>query len=267
MPTLGCIGLGNMGSALMKGFAEKLDKNTWQLCGCDISKEKADAMKSLGITPMPGAKETAASSDILILAVKPQQMETLINEIQPLLRKEAIVISIAAGFRLQQARLLLGASNRLARCMPTITAQVGKGVFALCFDPLNFSEKEQQEITDLFNNIGICTLIEESRFTDFSAFIGAAPAFVYAFLHAMAQGGLTLGFSNAENYKMLLELVSGCVKLASEENKAFMELRDRVCSPAGLTIAGVNVLDRSGFTGEIVEAMEASARRGHEMEK
>ncbi|MDE5833303.1 MAG: NAD(P)-binding domain-containing protein [Desulfovibrio sp.] len=267
MRTIGCVGCGNMGSALMDGFAGKLNKSEWRLACFDIDAAKMDALKAAGCKPAKDAKELASSSDLLILAVKPSQMPALLDEIAPSLSKTAGVVSIAAGFSLQRIRLQIGLNNVLARCMPTITAAVDRGLFALSFDPVNLTDAAKEGIVSLFGALGKTIILEETRLNSFAAWMGAAPAYIFQFASGLAQAGLTLGFSQEINREMIGELLRGCAALAAKDNKTFMELRDAVCSPAGLTIAGVNVLDRAGLTGLIVDCVLAAERRGREMEE
>ena len=264
---IGCIGCGNMGSAIMSGFADRLSKDDYHLCAYDRNPGKLEALKALGVQSMGSIGETAANSDILIFAVKPYQMSEVLQEAQPEMKKDKAAISLAAGIGLSHLRLMLGDDCMIARCMPTATAVAGRGVFAFCFDPMSINEETQASILSLFGQIGMCIDLPENRFTSFSALIGAGPAYLFAFMHALEQAGVTLGFGASESEKMIVELVAGCAAQAAVSGKSFMELRNMVCSPGGLTIAGINVLDRAGLSGLVVEAVEKANERGKEMEE
>lgn len=263
---MGCIGCGNMGSALLKGFAARLDESEWSLAGYNRTPEKMLVLKEQGIEAMPGVAELVSMADVIILAVKPGQIPEVLKQAKGLLTSQKIVISVAAGVRLTTLRSLAGSKCALARCMPTTTALVGRGVFAFCFDDANFTRLRQLELLELFDRIGYCVELAENRFTDFSALIGAGPAYVFSVLQGLAQAGLTLGFPQELSRKMLTELFAGASELAARQPKNFMQLRDDVCSPGGLTIAGVNVLDRAGLSGILVDGVLAAAKRGREME-
>lgn len=263
---IGCIGCGNMGAAILKGFAARLDENEWHLCGYNRSPEKMLALKEQGIDAMPGIPDLVSHADIIIAAVKPAQAAEVLKIAKPLLTGQKTLISVMAGIQMGTLRSLAGNKCALARCMPTTTALVGSGVFAFCFDDANFTRLRQLELLELFDNIGYCVELAESRFTDFSALIGAGPAYVFAVMQGLLQAGLTLGFPQEQSRKMLTELFAGSAELASRQAKNFMQLRDDVCSPGGLTIAGINVLDRAGLSGLFVDAVLAAAKRGREME-
>lgn len=264
--TIGCIGCGNMGYALMSGFASHLSRDDYHLCVYSRTPGKMAPLAKMGVEIMPGIEAAAENSDILIFAVKPYQMPEVLQEAQPKLTAGKAAVSIAAGVPLSRIRNLLGDDCFICRCMPTTTAMVGKGVFAFCVDPVVLVPDLEKEIISIFSSLGMCISLSESRFNDYSASIGAGPAYIYAALHGLLQAGVTLGFTRQEMEKMLAQLLIGCGELAAAQAKSFMQLRDDVCSPGGLTIAGINVLDRAGLTGLIVEAVEAAKKRGREME-
>lgn len=263
---IGCIGCGNMGSALLKGFASHLDENEWKLCGFNRSPEKMLALREQGIEAMPGIPELVAASDLIILAVKPNQVSEVLKQAKPALNSQKTLVSVVAGCQLATLRSLAGNKCALARCMPTTTALVGRGVFAFCFDDANFTRLKQLELLELFDKLGYCVELPEKRFTQFSALIGAGPAYVFAVMQGLSQAGLTIGFTLEQTRRMLTELFAGSAELAARQPKSFIQLRDDVCSPGGLTIAGVNVLDRAGLSGLFVDAVEAAYARGKEME-
>lgn len=263
---IGCIGCGNMGAAILKGFAAKLDESEWRLCGYNRSPEKLLALKEKGIEAMTGIAELVEESDIIIVAVKPGQVADVLKQAKPGLGGNKILLSVAAGIRLASLRSWAGGKCGIGRVMPTTTALVGRGVFAFCFDDANFTRLKQLELMELFDKLGYCVELPEAKFTDFSALIGAGPAYVFAIMQGLAQAGLTLGFSLEQSRRMLTELFAGAAELAERQSKSFMQLRDDVCSPGGLTIAGINVLDRAGISGLLVDAVLAAARRGREME-
>lgn len=260
--TLGIIGCGNMGGALLAGFAQALPASAWRLLACDHNAARiaACANRATAVDAMAVARE----AEIIILAVKPDQMPDLCKSIAPLLRSGQVVISIAAGLSLAWLRRNLGPQCQLARCMPTTTAMAGHGIFAFCFE--KSAQALPEAIVGLFQHLGLCLTIPEAKFSAFSALVGAGPAYVFACMQALAQAGLTLGFTQAQNRAMLIELFIGAGELAKMQPKNFAQLKDDVCSPAGLTIAGVNVLDRAGLAGIFVDAVEAAWQRAKAME-
>lgn len=261
--SIGCIGCGRMGGALLAGLAA-LDLPGLSLCACNRSPEKLEPLKALGITPMPGIAATAEQADLLLIAVKPQQVAEVLAAARGHIRPGTLVLSIAAGVSLAHLAAEVDAGVAVARSMPTTTALVGRGIFAFCFRA--DAEEWRAPVLALFGRMGICLELAEEKFTDFSALIGAGPAYVFAMMQGLVQAGITLGFPQDGARRMVSALFGGCAALADAEPAPLMQLRDDVCSPGGLTIAGVNVLDRAGLSGIIVEAVLAAQKRGREME-
>lgn len=261
--TIGCIGCGTMGGAIMAALSKRLDGAKYDFCGCNRSQAKMEPLRGLGIRPLPGPAEVAAESDLLIIAVKPHQVANLLPLVRPALSEKKIVISLAAGVSLSA----LGALGPVpvARCMPNTPARVGAGVFAFCFN--SHAACFRTVVFDVFGKLGLCLEIPEKKFTAFSALIGAGPAYVFALMQAVVQAGVTLGFSHAESRRMTEELFGGCAVMARNmPERHLMAMRDEVCSPAGLTIAGVNHMDDQGLAGKLIQAVLAANRRGQEME-
>lgn len=264
---IGCIGCGNMGSAILKGLSETLNKDCFKLFCFDASYEKMDSLAAFGITAVSSISELANTADFIICAVKPQHMEEVLSFMQSHMNENKTAISIAAGVSLARIRAILGQKCGIIRCMPTTTARVQKGVFAFCYDALNPDNSALNAVMEIFGKIGICIKLDEKRFNDYSALIGAGPAYIFQFLQGLCQAGVTLGFSYDMSRQMLVELADGCAELAKAENsKHLMQLRDEVCSPGGLTIAGINVLDSAGISGLLTEAVLRARQRGLEME-
>ena len=260
---IGCIGCGRMGGALLSGLAAaKLAPLS--LCASTRSPEKLAPFAALGVEALPSAAAVAEKADLLLIAVKPQQVAEVLAAARGHIRAGTLVLSIAAGISLAHLAAEVDAGVAVGRCMPTTTALVGKGVFAFCFRA--DAEEWRAPVLALFGHLGQCLELPEGKFTDFSALIGAGPAYVFAMMQGLVQAGVTLGFPHAQARAMVDALFAGCAALAEAEAAPLIQLRDDVCSPGGLTIAGVNVLDRAGLSGLLVEAVLAAQRRGREME-
>ena len=261
--TVGCIGCGNMGSAILAGLARK---GGYVLCGYNRSLEKMYPLEKLGIQRLESPIAVAKTADILVLAVKPYQIEAILQELHEGLNKNTVLVSVAAGIGRERLARAIDNACPVVRCMPNTPALAGKGVFALCFEDPTLSGTQIDTIRTLFSALGLCIDMPESKFTAFSALIGAGPAYVFAMMQGMVQAGVTLGFQHSEAREMVTAVFDGCAAMAGSSTTPLMQLRDAVCSPGGLTIAGVNVLDRAGLAGLLVEAVLAANIRGKEME-
>ncbi len=265
---IGCIGCGNMGGAIMAGLArQEALWEGWGLAACSRTAARLAPLEELGVVACSSSAELAARSRYIVVAVKPYQMDAVLRELAPHICADHVVISVAAGISMAALRESLGQACAVVRCMPNTPARVGKGVFGLCFDDPALTPEARADIHALFAALGVCVELPEARFTAFSALIGAGPAYVFAMMQGLVQAGATLGFTWAQSREMVAALFEGSARMAAQETTPLTQLRDDVCSPGGLTIAGVNALDRAGINGLLVDAVLAADARGREMEQ
>ncbi len=262
--SIGCIGCGNMGSAILLGLSKN---KSLSLLGFDPKAESLAPLQGAGIVAAKDLEHVVISSNTIILAVKPHLVKKILPMMAPLLTPDKVVISVAAGISMQTLRQ--GVQNKCAvvRCMPNTPALVGAGIFAFCFEDEALHADVKEDILTHFKTIGMCMELSEDKFAAFSAFMGAGPAYAFHLMHALVQSGVTLGFSRDESRHMVEQLMEGSVRMAKTSPQPLLELRDNVCSPAGLTIAGINHMERTAVNGHIVDAVLAAAKRSDEMEK
>ncbi len=261
--TIGCIGCGNMGGAIIHGLAANA---SCSLIGYDTQETVLQDLTAKKIHVAQNIQELASTADIIILAVKPWLVEKILPEIRSSLNSSKVVVSVAAG--VSMASLQNGVANicPVIRCMPNTPALVGAGVYAFCFEDEKLSPNIKDYIFTLFQSIGTCLELPEKSFAAFSALIGAGPAYVFHLMNAVVQAGVTLGFARAESKRLVEALFEGSIQMAKASPHNLTELRDQVCSPAGLTIEGVNYLERHAIGGHIVDAILAADKKAHDME-
>ena len=269
---IGCVGCGNMGGAIMSGLARPGTQNenrnsAYTLCGYNRTASRMQTLEQAGVRVMPSPLAVAENADIILLAVKPYQIREITEQILPALSKNKVIVSVAAGITLQSLQYWAEALCPVVRCMPNTPALVGMGVFALCLEDPKLSQNCKQSLLQVFGTLGQCVELAEEKFTAFSALIGAGPAYVFAMMQGLVQAGVTLGFTHTQSRQMVTALFAGSARMAEQDASPLGQLRDNVCSPGGLTIAGVNVLDRAGLTGLLVDAVLAADARGAEMER
>ncbi len=252
-----------MGGALLEGFAKKGKALT--LYGYNRSPEKVERLKPLGVQACASPEELAETTDLVILAVKPGQIEDVLVTIKDALQKDTLVLSIAAGISLETIQQKSG-SPYVIRCMPNTPATVGRGIFALDFSS-KIGKEKRADILELFSLLGLAIPLPESKFPAFSSLIGAGPAYVVTMMQGMVQAGITLGFTEKDARRMVTALFEGTAVWAETKQEHLMALRDAVSSPAGLTIDGVNVLERNAFVGTVIDAVLAANSRANAMEK
>ena len=237
--SIGCVGCGNMGGAILAGLAASSLDCT--LYGHTRTAARMAPLEAAGVTRLDSARELARKARYVVMAVKPYQIEALLAEMAPEFGPDTVVISVAAGISIARLQAAVGGRCPVVRCMPNTPALVGKGVFALCFDD-KVPAESKEDILRFFSQLGVCLELPESRFTAFSALIGAGPAYVFGMMQGLVQAGVTLGLGRKECRDMVAALFEGSAVMAARSDTPLMELRDQVCSPGGLTIAALPVI-------------------------
>ena len=261
--TIGCIGCGNMGGAILRGLAERTPHT---LNAYNRTQERLRPLIAKGVKSMGDVASVVRGSDVIIVAVKPYLVEMVLRQMLPHLNKNKVVVSVAAGVTLGALHDAVEGVCPVVRAMPNTPALVGSGVFGLCFDDPALTPNHKKFLMELFANIGMPLEIPEKSFTAFGALVGAGPAYVFNFMDALVQSGVTLGFSRAEAKRMVLALVEGSVKMAAASEYTMLDLRNQVCSPGGITIAAINHMERTALRGHLIDAVVEADKRGRAME-
>jgi pyrroline-5-carboxylate reductase len=261
MKTLGIIGFGTMGESFARGLRRTMPDLA--LAACDVRAGRVEAAgKPLGVAALGSAAEVFAKSDLAILCVKPQDLAALAGEARPHSRGKR-VISILAGKRLQTLAECLATDN-VARFMPNIAATVGNSLVGVSFGP-GAEPGFRADCLAIAGALGKPMEIPEKLMAAMTGVSGSGIAYVLAFVHAMALGGVAAGF----DYPTALAVAAAGLESAAGllvPGAHPLELASRVASPAGTTIQGMRALEKGGFTAAVMEAVEAAARRATELE-
>lgn len=258
----GFIGCGNMGGALAKALA----KTTTDIMLSDYLPEKAESMaKDLGCA-YGDNKAVAESCERIFLGVKPQVLKSVISPIAPILaEKNPLLISMAAGVQICQIEEFVG-KLPVIRIMPNTPVSIGKGMILYCANELVTEEMLDSFVKDM-RFAGSLDLIDEKLIDAGSAVSGCGPAFMYMFLEALADGGVTCGLPRDKALKYAAETMAGAAELVLASGKHPGELKDAVCSPGGSTIAGVKALEDNGLRASGIEAVIKAFERTKELGK
>lgn len=262
---IGFIGCGNMGKAMLFALLndEKITKND-MLVSTRTEKSGSNITTETGIKYTLNNCEVAQFSDVLFLAVKPNMYESVIKEIKSYIKKDAIIVTIAAGIKISNVEAWFEKEVKIIKTMPNTPAMVGEGMSAIC--PNKLVEKTELEyVCNLYNNFGKYEILEEKDFHAFIALCGSSPAYVFMFIEAMADAAVKLGIPRTKAYTMASQSILGSAKLALETNKHPGELKDMVCSPGGTTIEAVIELENQGFRSSVINAMEKCADKSKSM--
>ena len=211
-----------------------------------------------------GRLQVVDFADVVFLAVKPQFLEGVLDEIKDSVKEGQIFISIAPGKTLQWLGGHLGMHTKVIRTMPNTPAMVGEGMTALCVNEL-VTEKETELAVKLCDTFGKTEVIPEHLMDAVVGVSGSSPAYVFMFLEAMADAAVADGMPRAQAYKFAAQSVLGSAKLMLETGKHPGELKDMVCSPAGTTIQAVRVLEEKGLRSAVIEAQTACVKKAKGM--
>lgn len=254
---LGFIGCGNMATAMMKGIIGNGISSPEDIIGSDVSEASLlKAKEALGIQVTGDNREVASASEILVLSVKPQYYETVIDGMKDVVTEEQVIVTIAPGKTLQWVEERFGRSIRLIRTMPNTPALVGEGITAACRNR-NVDDDTLQEVIRILRGFGKCEVVPEHLMDVVVSVSGSSPAYVFMFIEAMADAAVADGMPRTQAYEFAAQAVYGSAKMVLETGKHPAELKDMVCSPAGTTIEAVRVLEEKGMRSAVFEAMKA----------
>lgn len=262
---LGFIGCGNMGSAILGGLIKSSFVNCSEIIVSTKTESSSKKLKDeFDVLITLDSKIVARESEILILAVKPNMYNEVIEEIKGELTEDKLIITIAAGITINKMEEWLGDDTKIIRTMPNTPALVGEAMSAMCPNE-NVSKEQVEYCIKMFESFGECLQLEEKYFDAFIAVAGSSPAYVFMFIEAMADGAVKLGIPRIKAYKMAAQSVLGSAKMVLQTGKHPGELKDAVCSPAGTTIEAVAELEKLGFRNSIIQAMEKCADKSKNM--
>lgn len=265
---LAIIGLGNMGEAILSGILNQDLVQPENITAAD--KKFADPEYKLSdkfsqITTTADNKLAAAEADYIILAVKPQ----IINLVLEGIKEEAaakVIISIAAGVKTTLLAQYFGSRAKIVRVMPNTPALVAEGMSALYYTPAVEAD-EKAFVDKIFNSLGKTAEVKEEEMDAVTGLSGSGPAFVYLFIEALSDAGVLKGLDRQTALKLAAQTVKGGAEMVLSSDKHPAELKDMVCSPAGTTIAGVAELEENSFRSSVIKAVKAAAERSEELGK
>lgn len=260
------LGGGNMANALIGGMV----KQGFSAADIHVIDPGAEALAKLasayGVNCHASADAAPDSPDVLILAVKPQQMK---GAVAPLVGKlgKALIISIAAGLDMTALSRWLGGHRQIVRCMPNTPALIGAGITGLCALPE--VSTDQRAVADrVLRAVGTTVWIDdEAKIDGVTAISGSGPAYVFLFIEALQQAAADLGFTPEQGRQLAIETVQGAAALAAQSTEQASILRERVTSKGGTTAAALNIMAERGVKEGIVAGCMAAAARGQELGK
>jgi pyrroline-5-carboxylate reductase len=225
---------------------------------------RANLVRQYGVHASAAADERTRSADILLLAVKPQDLRAALAPVAETARGK-LVVSIVAGVRLADLSRWLGGHDRIVRTMPNTPALIGAGIAALhAPDGVGAADRERAEA--ILRAVGDTVWVDDERLLDpVTAVSGSGPAYVFWFIEQLAQSGIGLGLAADTARKLALQTVLGAAQLAARSTESPAVLRERVTSKGGTTEAALRVFDEERLAERLRKALEAASRRGAEL--
>ncbi len=254
--TIGCIGTGNMGGAILSGLAKKINKDN--IICFDKDKSRLQSIKSeLGIKTAGSSADLAAKSDVILLAVKPDVIRSVLEDIKENTANK-YMISVAAGISISYINDIIHSPKNIVRVMPNTPALIGEGMSVI--SPfLNETDDKLLAISEeIFSYLGRVIVLPEKLMDAVTAVSGSGPAYGFTVIQAMIDGGVRMGLPREKASILAAQTILGAAKMVLESKDEPITLRGKVTSPGGTTIEAVHILERSGFSGILMDAIEAA---------
>lgn len=260
---IGFIGVGVMGSSLIKSLLVS-SINTEQICITDKSIEKAAEISSTYQVKVKSITEIGQDCDVIFLAVKPQDLDTVLSELSQSLKKETLLISIAAGKTTKFIASKLANKNPVVRVMPNTPAQIGQGVSAI--SPGASATNDHLSLAkDLLSASGLVVEVAEEDQDAVTALSGSGPAYFFNFIEAMIKAGVNLGLTEEIATQLAIGTIAGSAAMLQESGIDAATLRKNVTSPNGTTAAALKVFSDSNLEKIVADAMAAAKKRAQEL--
>ena len=258
------IGSGQMAEAMVGGLLSGHVCPADAIWATDPVVERRDRLKSqFGIRVGLANREAVSWADVVVLAVKPQMLPAVLSELGPILAR-ALVISIVAGVMIRTIAEQVGGATRVVRAMPNTPAMVREGMTALSMGA-GVSDADARLVRVIFEAVGRVVLVEERLMDAVTGLSGSGPAYVFQAIEALADGGVMMGLPRQTAELLAAQTVLGAARLVLESGVHPAQLKDRVASPGGTTIAGLHQLEQGGFRATLMAAVEAATIRSKEL--
>jgi pyrroline-5-carboxylate reductase len=247
------LGGGNLGTSIARGILsiDGITKNNLILC--EKRKQRVQYLEESGFNVIDSDIKTAISkAEIVIVSVKPQQFGKLLEELKPILKKEQILISTVTGFSINEIESFIG-NHPIVRIMPNTAIEIKESMTCLCHK--NTSTEQEESIVRFFNYLGK-TLVLQEELLDAVTVLGACGiAFALRFIRAATQGGIEIGFSAELSQFIVSQTVNGAARLVLQNNSHPEGEIDKVTTPQGITISGLNEMEHQGFSSSVIKGL------------
>lgn len=266
---LGFIGAGNMGGAILRGYAPAAQEKGDRIFVYNRTEETRRALeeKFTAVTACSSAQEVAEKSDVVLLGIKPKDFADFLPTIADVCTDDKLFVSMAAGISIDFIEGFLGASQPVIRIMPNTPAQVGEAMTAVCRNS-NVSDPVMESMMEVFRAIGKAEEVDEEMIHCVIGVSGSSPAYTYMFIDALIQAAVENGMPEDKARTFAAQAVLGAAKMVLENEDATPEqLWTNVCSPGGTTIEAVNAFFENGLQEKVKEGFQAAVDKSVKLTK
>lgn len=254
------IGGGNMGGAIARGIVKSGITKPGHIA---ITRRNAAALKPWkedGYAVTTNNNEAVDGADVVVFAVKPYQIADVISAVRPSLKKEVVAISIATGVSVDQLTAMLGQNVAAVRVMPNTAAEVGESLTAIVAGPY-VSQPQLEVVERIFSALGLAIVVDEAQMPALTALASCGIAHALRYVRACQESAIEMGLKADVAAEVIAQTVKGAAQLILT-NHSHPEVEiDKVCTPAGVTIAGINAMEHAGFTHAVMEGMMGSYKK------
>lgn len=253
------IGAGNIGLSLAKGLLKSGYCDAQSICITRRNLALLEEEKQLGFQVSDQNKEAIADADFIVLAILPQQVRKVMEEIAPVLQAHQTVISIVSGVSCADIKDVLGNDKTVIRAMPNTAIAIGQSMTCVATDAA--PQEKLDEVTRIFEAVGAVVVINEDLMTSATALCACGIAFFLRSIRAASQGGVEIGFHAHDALKMAIQTAKGAADLLLQMQSHPESEIDKVTSPKGCTIAGLNEMEHNGFSSAFIKGIKISAKK------
>jgi pyrroline-5-carboxylate reductase len=250
------IGGGNLGASIAIGIAKFTEGN--QVTVTRRNTANILHLEQLGVTVSKDNQHNIQNADIIILTIKPYQVDTVLAEILPAITNKTIA-SAVSGLSIENLQSKIGTNHQAVRIMPNIAAQFGASATCIAFQESN--KEEAQNVVRLFEGLGTAPIIDEKLMDAATVLAASGTAFALRYIRASMQAGIEIGFDWQTALAISAQTVKGAAEMLLEEKTHPEQLIDRVTTPQGCTIAGLNEMEMHGFSSSLIRGIKTSLKQ------
>jgi pyrroline-5-carboxylate reductase len=259
------VGAGNMAEAMIAGLVHARLLRPAQIVASDIVPRRLDWLnRTYGVDTAGSNREAVAGAQVVVLAVEPQILDEVLREIAPVVDSGMLIMSVAAGYPIASIARHLNGATRIVRTMPNTPSIIREGVTALAHQT-GLADQDLAIARAICEVIGTVVVVAERSMDTVTGLSGSGPAYVFVMIEALADGGVKMGLPRETAQLLAAQTVAGAARLVLESHEHPANLKDRVASPGGTTIAGLHELERGCFRATLMSAVEAASRRSAEL--